>query len=193
MKEQFGQLDLKHYGKRVLQSAWLCKGAECAAGPEVFETHKMFFQSAWLCKGAEYAAGPEVFAIDKMSPLKCMVVQGSRAAWLCKGAERAAGPEVFETDKTSSSKCMVVQGAERAAETVHFSKVVSEEYRIVHVAHLHLQEQCSYPAATLLQLHCCRRLLHAIVLYSSTLSGQTENPCGNMRDINKLLVKGVQE
>eukprot|EP00967_Tisochrysis_lutea_P124827 scaffold209088_cov14-Tisochrysis_lutea.AAC.1 len=59
MKEQFGQLDLKHYGKRVLQSAWLCKGAECAAGPEVFETHKMFFQSAWLCKGAEYAAGPE--------------------------------------------------------------------------------------------------------------------------------------
>eukprot|EP00983_Pelagomonas_calceolata_P005995 199529-Pelagomonas_calceolata.AAC.1 len=44
---------------------------------------------------------------------------------------------------------------------VRFSTVAtaSEGYGITyHLAHLHLQEKCSYPAATLLQLHCCRQL-----------------------------------
>eukprot|EP00983_Pelagomonas_calceolata_P016294 515347-Pelagomonas_calceolata.AAC.4 len=92
-------------------------------------------------------------------------------------------------------KCIAVQGSMQL-DFVRFSPVATafQEYGINDImclAHLHKQdpapEQCSYPAATLLQLHCCRHLVHAIVLDRSYLSGQIEDdcPCGIAREAKK--------
>eukprot|EP00983_Pelagomonas_calceolata_P134830 1162098-Pelagomonas_calceolata.AAC.11 len=69
---------------------------------------------------------------------------------------------------------------------VSFSTVAtaSKKYELMCLAHLHKQEQYSYPSATLLQLHCCRHLVHAILLDKSKCSGQIEDdyPCGITRE-----------
>eukprot|EP00983_Pelagomonas_calceolata_P118185 1160481-Pelagomonas_calceolata.AAC.4 len=65
----------------------------------------------------------------------------------------AAGPQV------AREQCVQL-------DFVRFSTVAtaSEGFGIMCLAHLHMQEQCSFPAATLLQLYCCRQLVHATVV-----------------------------
>eukprot|EP00983_Pelagomonas_calceolata_P068577 1149978-Pelagomonas_calceolata.AAC.2 len=92
-------------------------------------------------------------------------------------------------------KCIVVvEGTHGSSEPIPFSLIdagrVSSAYilqLLKSMALCVLHTFASRSSAANLLLHCCRQLVHALVLHQSQVSGQIEDdcPCGNMRETRK--------